>query len=140
MNFKQLLDFDYTGFAHWLARERTIINCFYYVGLVRKEASNPKSIELMKNQQRLFAHLNKNGWIVKTGFMMKRGQDYKEKGVDVKLAVDVLDLAYQDKYDTAVIIIRYRSYPKYRARQTIGKENRIYRVFALSQFRDAAIC
>lgn len=35
---------------------------------------------------------------------MKQDKDYKEKGVDVKLAVDILDMAYQDKYDTAIIV------------------------------------
>lgn len=36
--------------------------------------------------------------------MMKHDKNYKGKGVDVKLAVDILDMAYQDKYDTAIVI------------------------------------
>lgn len=35
---------------------------------------------------------------------MKHDKVYKEKGVDVKLAVDILDFAYQNKYDTAIIV------------------------------------
>ena len=36
--------------------------------------------------------------------MMKQDGDYKEKGVDVKLALDILDMAHQDKYDTAIVV------------------------------------
>ena len=42
LDFKQLLDFDYKEFAKWLAHERIIIECIYYVGLVRKEKDSPK--------------------------------------------------------------------------------------------------
>lgn len=87
-----------------LAHERLIIECIYYAGLVRKEAGNSKSEKLVRNQQRLFSRLEKQGWKIKTGYMMKHDKDYKEKGVDVKLAVDILDMAYQDKYDTAIIV------------------------------------
>ncbi|MFA5742833.1 MAG: NYN domain-containing protein [Candidatus Paceibacterota bacterium] len=104
LNLKQLLGFNYKKFSEWLAHGRNIVKCVYYVGLVRKEKGNPKSEELVKNQQRLFASLKNQGWEVKTGFMMVHGRDYKEKGVDVKLAVDILDMAYQDQYDSAIIV------------------------------------
>lgn len=102
--FKQLLGFDYKAFAKWLAHGRQTIESIYYVGLVRKEAGNFKSEELVRNQQKLFALLQKQNWKIKTGYMMKHDKDYKEKGVDVKLAVDILDMAYQDKYDTAIVV------------------------------------
>lgn len=104
LDFKQLLNFDYQKFAKWLVYDRHIIACIYYVGLVRKELNNPKSEELVRNQQKLFARLQNQGWLLKTGYMLKHDKDYKEKGVDVKLAIDILDMAYQDKYDTAVIV------------------------------------
>lgn len=104
LNFKQLLDFNYKGFSEWLAHGRVIANCIYYVGLVRKEKNNLKSQELVRNQQKLFANLQKQKWEIKTGYMMAHDKDYKEKGVDVKLAVDILDMAYQNKYDTAIVV------------------------------------
>ena len=67
LDFKQLLDFNYRKFAEWLAHGREIINCIYYVGLVRKEIGNEKSEKLVRNQQRLFANLQKQDWKVKTG-------------------------------------------------------------------------
>src|SRR4030042_2672204 len=104
LDFKNLLNFNYKKFAEWLSYGRLTINCIYYVGLVRKEKGNSKSEELVKNQQKLFANLKKQGWEVKTGFMMVHDKDYKEKGVDVKLAIDILDMAYQNKYDTAIVV------------------------------------
>ncbi|MFA4890505.1 MAG: NYN domain-containing protein [Candidatus Paceibacterota bacterium] len=104
LDFKQLLSFDYRKFSEWLAHGRIIVSCIYYVGLVRKEKNNSKSEELVKNQQKLFSLLKNHGWEVKTGFMMVHNKGYKEKGVDVKLAIDVLDMAYQNKYDTAIIV------------------------------------
>jgi len=104
LDFEGLLDFDYKKLAEWLVHKRMLIDCIYYVGLVRKEVSNRKSEELVRNQQKLFSRLQKQDWRIKTGYMMKYDKDYKEKGVDVKLAVDVLDFAYQNKYDTAIIV------------------------------------
>ncbi|MBI2626513.1 MAG: NYN domain-containing protein [Candidatus Nealsonbacteria bacterium] len=104
LGFKQLLDFDYRKFAEWLAHGRIMVDCIYYVGLVRKEVGNTKSEKLVRDQQKLFANLQKQGWTVKIGYMMKHDKDYKEKGVDVKLAVDILDMAYRDRYDAAIVV------------------------------------
>lgn len=104
LNFKQLLGFNYEKFAEWLAYGRDIVKCIYYVALVRGEKDNPKSEELVRNQQRLFASLQNQGWEVKKGYMIVHDKDYKEKGVDVRLAVDILDMAYQNEYDTAIVV------------------------------------
>jgi uncharacterized LabA/DUF88 family protein len=104
LDFRQLLSFDYRKFSEWLAHGRTIVSRIYYVGLVRKEKDNSKSEELVKNQQKLFSLLKNQGWEIKTGFMMVHDKDYKEKGVDVKLAIDILDMAYQDKYEAAIVV------------------------------------
>ena len=107
INFTNILDFDYRGLAEWLSHGRKIIRCTYYIGLVRKELGNRKSENLVKNQQKLFAYLtsSKQKWEIETGYMMKHGSsDYKEKGVDVKMAIDILDKAHKNEYDTVVII------------------------------------
>lgn len=56
LNFKNILKFNYKGFAEWLAENRKIVTCIYYVGLVRREVGNAKSEKLVRNQQRLFAY------------------------------------------------------------------------------------
>ena len=104
LKFKHVLYFNYKNFAEWLANGRKIIECIYYVGLVRKEPKNKKSEALVRNQQKLFAHLKKHRWKIQTGYMLKQGKDYKEKGVDVKLALDIAIKAFKNEYDTAIII------------------------------------
>jgi len=104
LGFKNTLYFNYKGFAEWLANNRKIIECIYYIGLVRKEERNTKSEKLVRSQQKLFAHLKKQEWQIKTGYMMKNNEDYKEKGVDVKLALDIAIKAFKNEYDTAIIV------------------------------------
>ena len=106
IGLERFLKFDYRKLAQYLAHGRVIQECVYYVGLVRKEKGNKKSEELVRYQQKLFAHLQspQQNWVVKTGYMMKHDKDYKEKGVDVKIAVDILIKAYRNEYDTAIVV------------------------------------
>ncbi|PIP28114.1 MAG: hypothetical protein COX29_02890 [Candidatus Moranbacteria bacterium CG23_combo_of_CG06-09_8_20_14_all_35_22] len=98
--------FDYGGLSKWLARDRIIISKRYYIGIVRTKENDEKGQKLRKNQQRLFNHLCSplQGFIVKQGYLMKNDGVYHEKGVDVKMAVDLLVGAYEDLYDTAILI------------------------------------
>lgn len=100
-----LLQFDYSGLAQWLTGAgRVLVSKRYYIGVVRAEAGNSKSEEMRRNQQRLFSHLEKTGWKVERGFLMKTGNKYHEKGVDVKIAVDIVAGAYKNEFDTVILI------------------------------------
>ena len=103
---EDLLRFHFRQFAKWLARDRSTISCRYYIGVVRAEDDNQKGQELRKKQQKLFAHLQSpdQQFVIKRGFLMKNDGVYHEKGVDVKLAVDLLAGAYDNLYDTAIVI------------------------------------
>ncbi len=98
--------FDYQGLAKWLAGERKIISKRYYVGAVRAEEKDKRGQSLRRNQVRLFNHLSsgKQNFVVKRGYLMKNDGVYHEKGVDVKIAVDLLVGAYENMYDTAILI------------------------------------
>ena len=98
--------FNYSGLSRWLARDRVIISKRYYIGVVRAKENDEKGQKLRKNQQRLFNHLCSplQGFIVKQGYLMKNDGVYHEKGVDVKMAVDLLVGAYEDLYDTAILL------------------------------------
>lgn len=101
-----LSKFNYRGFSEWLARGRALCSCRYYIGLVRTSVGNEKGQELRKIQQRLFVYLksSEQNFIINTGYLMKSGGSYHEKGVDVKLAVDLLVGAYDNLYDVAVVL------------------------------------
>lgn len=130
LNFKEL-DFLFDDFAKFLADGRIITEAGkrYYVGTVREQADNPKSKESMAQQQKLFAQLWSLGWQTKTSKLrfreekviiddrtvnyeeiLKKGikqieyHRFREKGIDVKIAVDLIIGALDNQYDTTVLV------------------------------------
>jgi uncharacterized LabA/DUF88 family protein len=124
-------DFDFEKFANFLANGRIIseMGKRFYIGTVREKEGDVRSKEAMSKQTSLFAFLKKHNWEIKTSKLKKRIEkiaiddrvnDYKkllklgikeitterfrEKGIDVKLATDLIVGAVDDKYDTAIII------------------------------------
>ncbi len=106
LNLKNLTNFNYRKLADWLSGSREIISYRYYIGKIHTADDNLKGQELRKNQQRLFARLQskEQGFVIKEGRLMENGGKYHEKGVDVKLAVDLVVGAFDNLYDDAIII------------------------------------
>ena len=106
LDISNITYFNYGDFSKWLARDRSIISKRYYVGVIRAKENDEKGQALRRSQQRLFNHLcsSAQGLIVKQGYLMKNGGVYHEKGVDVKMAVDLLVGAYENIYDVAILI------------------------------------
>jgi len=103
LNLTHLLSFDYEKFNGFLIGRRFLVSKNYYIGSIREERNNPKSKELMVGQQKLIGKLQKSGWTIKFGHMLK-ADGYHEKGVDVQIAVDLLIGAYENLYDTAILV------------------------------------
>jgi len=99
-----LLGFDYRAFAAWLAGERKLVQSKYYIGAVRAHPTDTKGQTMRRDQQRLFAHLRKSGWGIEVGYILDIGGKRHEKGVDVQIAVDILIGAYEDLYDTLILV------------------------------------
>jgi uncharacterized LabA/DUF88 family protein len=61
---------------------------------------------MQEGQVKLFNHLqsNKEEFNVQRGYLMRSDGAFHEKGVDVKIAIDLLAGAYEDMYDTAILI------------------------------------
>jgi uncharacterized LabA/DUF88 family protein len=97
-------DFDYFGLCQKLARAREVISNRYYTGIVRAKQDDVKGQKLRKGQQKLFNKLRGKNFTIKQGFLMKSDGKYHEKGVDVQIAIDLLIGAYEDMYDTAILI------------------------------------
>jgi len=99
--------FNFLEFAKWLARDRKIVFRSYYIGVVRAKSDDAKAQKMRRRQQQLFSHLmsKKQGFEIKRGFMMKNDDGiYHEKGVDVHLATDLLVGAYENLWDTAILV------------------------------------
>lgn len=126
------IDFDYDTFAAFLCGSDRIITEHgkrFYVGTVREKINGHESKLAMSNQTSLFTKLSAEGWCIKTSKLRTRMEririddrvkDYKklldigmneifyersrEKGIDVKLAIDLIVACVDDKYDTAIIV------------------------------------
>jgi len=124
-------DFDFDAFANLLVDGRNVSEkCKrFYKGSVREKEGDLHSKELMSEQTKLFTTLAKGGWEVKHSKLRRRVEElvidsrvieYKkleklgieriqtermrEKGIDVKIATDLLVGAFDDKYDTAIVV------------------------------------
>lgn len=106
LSIRNLIYFGYGEFSRWLAGERDLVAKTYYVGVVRAKESDQKGQELRKNQLRLFNHLSskQHGFHIERGYIMHNDGAFHEKGVDVKIAVDLLVGAYENIYDVAILV------------------------------------
>ena len=107
LDIKNITYFWYGNLAKQLAGEgRTIVAKRYYIGSVRAKGGDKKAKKMQEGQVRLFNHLQSKseGFNVQRGYLMKNDGTYHEKGVDVKIAVDLLVGAYENMYDTAILI------------------------------------
>ncbi|MEK9151608.1 MAG: NYN domain-containing protein [Patescibacteria group bacterium] len=124
-------DFSFDDFVAFLANGRAVVpqGKRYYIGTVREQVGDARSITAMSRQTKLFTTLKTTGWDIKTSKLRirteriridSRVENYKElnkkgvfeviihtkreKGIDVKLATDLIVGAVDDRYDTAIVI------------------------------------
>jgi len=125
------LEFSFDEFAKFLANGRKITDRGkrFYTGTVREKEGDLRSKRAMAKQTTLFTILHSYNWEIKTSKLRKRverividdrviNHQYvqkkgikeirftriREKGIDVKMATDLIAGAVDDKYDTAVIV------------------------------------
>lgn len=122
-------DFLFNDFIEFLANGREIVGKRYYKGTVREKEGDKESKEKMSEQTKLFNILKNDSWDSKTSKLRVRTEKIKiddrvsnykelkekgiheieltkmrEKGIDVKLATDLIVGAVDGKYDTAILI------------------------------------
>ncbi|MFA5130399.1 MAG: NYN domain-containing protein [Patescibacteria group bacterium] len=127
----QEIEFDFDAFAIFLADGREIPEKGkrYYVGTVREKEGDDQSKRVMARQTRFFNVLKKTVWEIKTSKLRERTerividsrvtnyneirkkgvteivyQTYREKGIDVKIATDMVAAALDDKYEAAILV------------------------------------
>jgi uncharacterized LabA/DUF88 family protein len=100
-----LIDFNFRKFAEWLVGEDNLIEIRYYLGAIKREHNNPKSEKLYANQQRLIGKLQQQNIIITLGQIIRHpDKSYHEKGVDVRLAVEMIRFARENKYDIVYLV------------------------------------
>lgn len=99
------LSFRLSNFCDDLVgKNREKVGTRYYIGQIKQYEGNSKSIELYDSQQRLLQKLKDERIYTVLGRIQKYGNVYKEKGVDVRIGLDLLEGAYENRYDTALVI------------------------------------
>ena len=92
---------DYKKFAQKLCGDRELIRTYYY-NIRQESPDNPK---LAESQDRFLNALYETDYLeVKLGIWKQRGDTMVEKGVDVMIAADLISHAYEDHYDTAILV------------------------------------
>lgn len=98
------MNFNFKSFVDSFVKNRELVGVRYYVGQVRPEEGNEKSQELHRLQQILFSKLKEASFYIVRGKLKKAGNIYVEKGVDVRIGIDLVEGNYEDRYDTAILI------------------------------------
>lgn len=97
--------FSLANFVAYLLGERELVSKRYYVGIVKNHDNSEKGDLLVKGQQKYLEGLRTEDFDVKPGKIMYDGKDrIREKGVDVKLAVDLVIGAADNLYDIAIVV------------------------------------
>lgn len=87
---------DYEKLKALITRDRNLQDIFLYEGVVY-----PLSPEKKKWYKELS---NRSGYVIKASFDKIALSGAIEKKIDIKIAIDIISLAYEDAYDTAVLI------------------------------------
>ena len=105
INFPKGTKFDFKEFVDFLVSDKKeLVSKRYYTGVFRNLDGSDKSKSLVKGQQKFFSNLENDGFTIKRGRIMPIEKVYKEKGTDVKIAVDLVIGAVDNHYDTAILV------------------------------------
>ena len=108
IDFPKGTKFDFKEFVNFLVGdERNLISKRYYTWVFRNLDGTEKSKSLVRGQQKFFSNLKNDGFIIKRGRIMPIDKVYKEKGTDVKIAIDLIVGVVDDLYDTAILVSSY---------------------------------
>jgi uncharacterized LabA/DUF88 family protein len=97
-------EIDFRAFLNWIAPtkgriEAELIRIYYYDAIVDIKDSN------YEKQNAYFDDINKlDSYEVKLGRLIKTNNDYRQKGVDILLAIDMLSKAFLNHFEWGVLL------------------------------------
>ncbi len=95
--------FSFGTIVSEIAETYDILRTTYYIGRIRTDGSI-KSQRMFDAQRKLLQELKRSGIQYSLGYLLKSGDAYHEKGVDVQMAVDICITAYEQTCDTVFLI------------------------------------
>lgn len=96
--------FNYKDFVNFVAGKRQLILKKYYVGIARNYNHSHISECIVRGQQKFLANLENDKFIIGRGRIMYDSGKIREKGTDVHIAVDIVADAFENAYDTVILI------------------------------------
>ncbi len=98
---KSSVKIDYHQFSQALTgEERQLVRTYYYICPPTQDQKNS-----FHDQQKFFSYLKNTPYLqLQFGSLDVHGTTQVEKGVDVRLAVDMVSLAFAHVYDTAILV------------------------------------
>jgi len=92
---------NYGKLVEKLSDGHELYRTYYYNALLNQQA-DPGGYQ---SQQRFLSTLRALPFFeLRMGILKQRGSTWVEKGIDVKVAVDMIGMAYQDQYDVAMLV------------------------------------
>lgn len=112
-------DLQFDKFAMKLANGRKLQRIYYYN--IRQESDSNPTVGI--EQAKFLESMYDTPYVeVRLGIWKQRGEIMVEKGVDVMLATDLVTNAYNDHYDTAIVVSGDADfYPALQAVKDVGK-------------------
>jgi len=104
INFPKGVKFDFKKFVDYLISDRDCTSKRYYTGVFRNIDKTERSEKLVRGQQKFLTNIKNDSFTIKRGRIMPIGGVYKEKGTDVKIAIDLVIGAVDNHYDTAILV------------------------------------
>jgi uncharacterized LabA/DUF88 family protein len=101
----RLLEFEFGAFTKKLVVPHTLSEVRYYLGAIKQDEKDEKGKQLYTDQQRLLRLLQRQQVSVVLGHIIQHpDKSFHEKGVDVRIAVEMIRLAREDRYDVAYLL------------------------------------
>lgn len=102
---QSLLNFRFGEFARQIAKGHRLVEVRYYIGAIKRQRNSEKSEKMYADQQRLIGKLQQHRISIIFGQLIRHpDKTFHEKGVDVRLAVEMIRFARKNAYDIGYLL------------------------------------
>ncbi len=129
------LRLDFPAMANWIVKQaggKALMAAHYYTSVIEKQEESEdvssdglrKFLEMLENQEGFFVHVSRRKIAVSTCEHCSQESTFTaDKELDLELAAHIMQQAFADAYDTAVLVTGDGDYtPVVRRLRTMGKQ------------------